>query len=80
MVLFGGEVDDVVLSSSWIPVEAWASLAACSLMFSWQMQDLAKAKQFLDLTRKNNIEDLLPQRQVGSHVAASVVTFCAGKD
>ena len=41
---------------------------------------LAKAKQFLDLTRNNNEEDLLPQRHVGSHVAASVVTVCAGID
>jgi hypothetical protein len=46
------------------------------------MQDLAKAKQFLDLTRNSNVnvEDLLPQRHVGSHVAASVVTVCAGSD
>ena len=41
---------------------------------------LAKAKQFLDLTRNNDDEDLLPQRHVGSHVAASVVTVCAGRD
>ena len=41
---------------------------------------LAKAKQFLDLTRNNNVEDLLTQRHVGSHVAASVVTVCAGRD
>ena len=52
---------------------------------SWQIQDnkqryLAKAKQFLNLTRNNNDDDLLPQRHVGSHVAASVVTVCAGRD
>ena len=41
---------------------------------------LAKAKQFLDLTRNNYEEDLLPKRHVGSHVAASVVTVCAGMD
>ena len=40
---------------------------------------LAKAKQFLDLTRNNNGENLLAQRHGGRHVAYSVVTVCAGR-
>ena len=39
------------------------------------MGGLAKAKQFLDLTKNNIDEDLLPQRHVVSHVAASVVSL-----
>ena len=35
-------------------------------MFSWQIQGLAKVKQFLDLTRNNNGEDLLAQRHGGT--------------
>ena len=84
MVLFGGEVDDVVLSSSWLPVEAWASLAAgaaWSLMFlgGFKILAKAKAKQFLDLTRNNNGENLLDQRHGERHVACSVVMICAGR-
>ena len=41
---------------------------------------LAKAKRVLDLTRNKNAEDLLPQRHARSHVAAPVVTVCAGSD
>ena len=84
MVLLGCDVDDVVLSSSWLPVEAWASLAAGA---AWSLMSLggfkilakAKAKQFLDLTRNNNGEDLHAQRHGGRHVAYSVVMVCAGR-
>ena len=60
-------MDDVVLSSSWVPVEAWASLAAGTawlLIFlgRFKILAMAKAKQFLDLTRNYNGEDLHAQR------------------
>jgi hypothetical protein len=40
---------------------------------------LAKAKQFLNLTRNNNGENLRDQRQGERHVACSVVVICAGR-
>ena len=49
------------------------------LSLSGLVGGLAKAKQFLDLTRNNNGENLLAQRHGGRHVAYSVVTVCAGR-
>ena len=47
-------------------------------MFLGGFKILAKAKQFLDLTRNNNGENLRDQRHGERHVACSVVMICAG--
>ena len=63
--------DDVVLSSSWLHVEAWASFAAWSLIlfgkYKYTLVSKCEASLGFDKTNKN-VEDLLHSRPRGQHV------------